>query len=111
MVAMERITLSLLKVVAQFVDQPAAEWFGYRLAKATGLPSGRVHENLIRLERAGWIEARWEDETDKEPHRGPRRRLYRLTAPGHREALHLLSEHAPSARRDARPGMCPAPEK
>lgn len=107
---MERITLSLLKVLAQFVDQPAADWFGYRLAKATGLPSGRVHENLIRLESAGWIEARWEDETDRDPHRGPRRRLYRLTAPGHREALRLLSEHSPSARLDAGAGRRPEPE-
>ncbi len=107
---MERTTLSLLKVVAQFVDQPAADWFGYRLAKATGLPSGRVHENLIRLERAGWIEARWEDQADREPHRGPRRRLYRLTALGRRAAPRLLSEHAPSARLDAKGGLRPEPE-
>lgn len=94
---MERITLPLLQVLAQFIADPRAEWFGYRLAKATGLRSGSVHENLIRLENAGWIEARWDDESG-EPHQGPRRRLYRLTALGERDGGRLLAERTRTLR-------------
>ena len=88
--AVERITLPLLQVLAQFIAHPDVDWFGYRLAQATGLRSGSVHENLIRLENAGWIEARWEEAEHEEPHRGPRRRLYRLTPLGLREGAPLL---------------------
>ncbi len=101
---MERITLPLLKVLAQFVDHPREEWFGYRLAQSTGLPSGRVHENLIRLEKARWIVARWEEPANREPHRGPRRRLYQLTGLGEREGPRLLERQTrglrPESRRD-----------
>jgi DNA-binding PadR family transcriptional regulator len=95
---MERITLPLLLILAQFIAEPQGEWFGYRLAKATGLRSGSVHENLIRLEHEGWIEARWEEADDREPHRGPRRRLYRLTALGERKGRQLLRERTQGLR-------------
>jgi DNA-binding PadR family transcriptional regulator len=89
---MERITLPLLQVLAQFLAEPQGDWFGYRLAQVTGLRSGLVHENLIRLENAGWIEARWEEEQRQEAHRGPRRRLYRLTGLGEHEGRRLLEQ-------------------
>jgi len=91
---MERITLPLLQVLAQFLAEPEGDWFGYRLAQVTGLRSGLVHENLIRLENAGWIEARWEDPANHEPHRGPRRRLYQLTGRGEREGRQLMEQRA-----------------
>jgi PadR family transcriptional regulator, regulatory protein PadR len=106
----ERITLSLLTVLAQFVDNPREELFGYRLARATSLPSGRVHENLIRLEQAGWIEARWEEEATRESHRGPRRRLYRLTALGLREGPRLLEQRTRGLRRDIQGRLRLGPE-
>jgi PadR family transcriptional regulator len=47
------------------------------------LKEGSLYPALYRLEAAGEIKAAWEDE----PHgrRGARRRLYRLTAKGHRK--------------------------
>src|SRR3979411_2927900 len=100
MVVVDRITLPLLQVLAQFLAVPADEWFGYRLARATGLRSSSVHENLIRLEAAGWLQAHWEDTAARESRRGPRRRLYRLTDLGEREAPRLLDRHT----RVLRPG-------
>ena len=56
---------------------------GYDIARETGLKSGTLYPILMRLEGAGWLEARWEDE----PAPGkPRRHLYRLTPEGAAEA-------------------------
>ena len=86
------MTLPFLQVLARFVTEPRDEWFGLELVRATGLSSGTVHECLIRLEKAGWIEARWEDRSEGDRHRGPRRRLYRLTAQGTADGRRLLHE-------------------
>ena len=95
---MERITLPLLQVLARFVADPRNDWFGLELVRATGLSSGTVHETLIRLEKAGWIEACWEDRAESAPHRGPRRRLYRLTALGVADGRRLLEERTRGLR-------------
>ena len=62
----------------------ATRWrHGYDLSTETGLKSGTLYPILMRLERLGWLEARWEDE----PAPGkPRRHLYRLTGMGAKEA-------------------------
>jgi PadR family transcriptional regulator PadR len=77
----------------------AAEWrHGYDLSRQTGLRSGTLYPILMRLERSGWLEARWEDE----PAPGkPRRHLYRLTAMGTDEASSIErteSTHAAAVR-------------
>ena len=95
---MERITLPLLQVLAHFLADPGNDWFGLELVRATGLGSGTVHEGLMRLEKAGWVEARWEDRTTTAPHRGPRRRLYRLTALGAADGRRLLEERTRGLR-------------
>ena len=62
----------------------ATDWrHGYDLSRETSLKSGTLYPILMRLERQGWLEARWEDEPA--PGR-PRRHLYRLTALGTEEA-------------------------
>lgn len=94
----ERITLPLLQVLAQFVADPRDDWFGLELVRATGLGSGTVHESLMRLEKAGWVEARWEDRGTTAPHRGPRRRLYQLTALGAVDGRRLLEERTRGLR-------------
>jgi PadR family transcriptional regulator, regulatory protein PadR len=65
-----------------------SQWrHGYDLSRETGLKSGTLYPILMRLERQGWLEARWEDE----PAPGkPRRHLYRLTALGSEEAQTIL---------------------
>ena len=80
-----RMTTSVLKVAAALLADPAAERYGLQLMQATGLPSGTLYPILVRLERAGWVEARWE-EADPAAEGRPARRYYRLTADGAVEA-------------------------
>ena len=47
------------------------------------LKEGTLYPALYRLEEAGCVKARWEDNSRR--HRGPRRRIYRLTKKGKRE--------------------------
>jgi DNA-binding PadR family transcriptional regulator len=65
------------------------EWrHGYDLSRETELKSGTLYPILIRLEKSGWLEARWEDE----PTAGkPRRHLYRLTGSGREQAVALAA--------------------
>jgi DNA-binding PadR family transcriptional regulator len=51
------------------------------LMRDTGHPSGTLYPILLRLQRAGWVEARWE-EIDAAVAGRPARRYYRLTADG-----------------------------
>jgi DNA-binding PadR family transcriptional regulator len=79
------MTTSVLKVVAALLADPAAERYGLQLMQATGLPSGTLYPILVRLERAGWVESRWEQH-DPSAEGRPNRRYYRLTAGGAVEA-------------------------
>src|SRR5437763_875662 len=47
---------------------------------ALTLKEGSLYPALYRLEAAGLVKAQWED--NDTPRRGPRRRIYRLTAKG-----------------------------
>ncbi len=58
---------------------PSLWHHGYSLSQRTGLASGTLYPILMRLEKLGWLETRWE--TFAEPGRPPRH-LYRLTADG-----------------------------
>jgi DNA-binding PadR family transcriptional regulator len=49
---------------------------------ALKLKEGSLYPALYRLEAAGMIKGEWED--GETPRRGPRRRIYRLTAKGRR---------------------------
>ncbi len=65
--------------VLQALRAEGPDTWGLRIVKATGAPSGSVYPILERLERAGWIESRWEDDSARP---GARRRLYRFSAEG-----------------------------
>jgi PadR family transcriptional regulator PadR len=80
-----RMTTSVLKVVAALLAGPAAERYGLQLMQDTGLPSGTLYPILVRLERTGWVESRWED-VDPVAAGRPTRRYYRLTSDGAVEA-------------------------
>jgi DNA-binding PadR family transcriptional regulator len=93
------------EAVLQALVVAASDWrYGYDLSKETGLKSGTLYPILMRLERSGWLEARWEEETAAGR---PRRHLYRLTAEGRREAA-ALQRTAPSR---VRAGVAPALEQ
>src|SRR5439155_1517190 len=61
MVAPPRMTASVLKVVSALLAEPGVERYGMQLMQETGLASGTLYPILVRLERAGWVAARWED--------------------------------------------------
>lgn len=79
------MTTSVLKVAAALLADVPAERYGLQLMQATGLPSGTLYPILARLERAGWVESRWE-EVDPAAEGRPSRRYYRLTPAGVTEA-------------------------
>ena len=81
MISDVRMTAAVAKVLAAFLADPAADRYGLDLMRATGHPSGTLYPILLRLQRAGWIDARWE-EIDPVAAGRPARRYYRLTAEG-----------------------------
>ena len=76
-----------IKLLEALLSQPAEWRYGYDLSKETGLKSGTLYPQLMRLEASGWLEAQWEEA----PQPGkPARHMYKLTALGQREAPSLL---------------------
>ena len=58
----------------------ATQWHhGYALSQQTGLASGTLYPILMRLEKSGWLETRWEEAPV--PGRPPRH-FYRLSTDG-----------------------------
>jgi DNA-binding PadR family transcriptional regulator len=89
-----RITEQTLKVLGTLVGSGSEELSGADIAKKTKQQSGTLYPILIRLERAHWLESRWEDGDPRELGR-PRKRLYRVTALGEkalRQALLDISQ-------------------
>jgi PadR family transcriptional regulator, regulatory protein PadR len=76
-----QLTIQTIKVLGAFSSQPEAGLSGAEIGRATGLLSGTLYPILMRLEQAGWLESKWEED---EPHKlgRPRRRLYRITGLG-----------------------------
>jgi PadR family transcriptional regulator PadR len=71
------------KLLESLLSQPGEWRYGYDLSKETGLKSGTLYPQLMRLEAAGWLEAVWEEA----PQPGkPARHMYRLTDLGQTEA-------------------------
>ncbi|WP_344504256.1 PadR family transcriptional regulator [Dactylosporangium maewongense] len=76
-----RMTAAVAKVVSAFLADPAVDRYGLDLMRATGHPSGTLYPILLRLQRAGWVDAHWED-IDPVAVGRPARRYYRLTPDG-----------------------------
>jgi PadR family transcriptional regulator, regulatory protein PadR len=81
-----RVTAAVSKVLAALLEDPEADRYGLELMRASGHPSGTLYPILLRLQNAGWVEARWE-EIDPVAAGRPARRYYRLTPDG-RVAAH-----------------------
>ncbi|BCB78407.1 hypothetical protein GCM10022251_30100 [Phytohabitans flavus] len=90
MEALGRIGKATVDVLGVLLDGDGPRW-GLEIIKLTGRPSGSVYPLLERLERAGWVASHWEDDSDR---RGPRRRMYLLTAEGAAEARRVLARAA-----------------
>lgn len=92
-----RVTDPFLDIVGVLADatQDQTELHGWAIMKATKRSGPTVYGVLDRLEDAGWITGRWEDQ-NPEPNK-PRRRFYQLTPNGIIEARKLLATRRPEA--------------
>jgi DNA-binding PadR family transcriptional regulator len=93
------------------------EAHGFLLARTIGEGSGArrltaygtLYKALDRLERAGYLESRWEDPTYAAEASRPRRRLYRVTAAGEAALAAAHADEAPAAQ--PRPATNEAPAR
>ncbi|WP_433832698.1 PadR family transcriptional regulator [Actinoplanes sp. CA-015351] len=76
-----RVTAAVSKVLAAFLEDPEADRYGLDLMRVSGHPSGTLYPILLRLQRAGWVAAEWE-QIDPVAAGRPARRYYRLTPDG-----------------------------
>jgi DNA-binding MarR family transcriptional regulator len=72
---LSRVTGATIAVLAALIEHGEPCW-GLAVIKASGRPAGSVYPILERLEKAGWISSKWEEDTSRP---GPRRRYYELT--------------------------------
>jgi PadR family transcriptional regulator, regulatory protein PadR len=97
MVPEPRITGPILKVLGALLSSGYVELSGADISRATKLASGTLYPILFRLERAGWLESRWEEGEPSALGR-PRRRLYRVTALGAQKTRAAINALEPVLR-------------
>jgi PadR family transcriptional regulator, regulatory protein PadR len=104
-----RVTRPLLDVLEVLLDALGQdqELHGWAIMKAAGRSGPTVYGVIDRLEDAGWVVARWEDQ-NPEPSR-PRRRFYRLTPSGAVAAREVVSTRQLKRQSSSlpRPGLAP----
>src|SRR5512142_2657181 len=103
-----RMKQTTQQVLRGLLERPTHELYGLEICAKAGLPSGTIHPIRARLEKAEWLESRWEEADPREMGR-PRRRYYRFSPDGaerERIALSRVSKSAAALRR-LRPGMSP----
>jgi len=90
-----RLSHQSLRILRVFLDALSdnvrAELAGADIMRAAGVSSGTLYPILLRFEKAGLLESRWEDEEPADLGR-PRRRFYRMTQAGAKVAHDALSE-------------------
>jgi PadR family transcriptional regulator PadR len=103
-VAEPQITTNVLRLFSLMTSEPLSWWWGVKLGAELELRSGTIYPLLARLEKARWLESRWEEVDPVEEGR-PRRRLYRLTGQGEVVASRALAEVGlPASGAEPRPG-------
>jgi|KBSMisStaDraftv2_1062788.scaffolds.fasta_scaffold3753658_1 DNA-binding PadR family transcriptional regulator len=94
-----RLSHQGLKVLRVFLDalgeDVRAELAGADIMAAAGLSSGTLYPILLRFEKAGLLESRWEKERPEKLGR-PRRRFYRMTQAGAQVAHESFDALTPS---------------
>ena len=95
-----KVTLPTLQVLNMLLSDPTrADWYALQICRTTRLGSGTVVQVLLRLERWGWVESTWEDTAKAHGNGRPRRRFYRLTGMGARNARKLIQDRFPPTLR------------
>src|SRR4051795_1686428 len=99
-----RLSHQSLRVLRAFLDafneDVRAELAGTEIMRVARVSSGTLYPILLRFEKAGLFESRWEEETPASLGR-PRRRFYRLTHAGAQIAQDALGELSPPLRNAA----------
>jgi PadR family transcriptional regulator, regulatory protein PadR len=72
-----RISHQTLALLEALLVHPSRWSHGYALSQQTGLASGTLYPILMRLEKSGWLETRWEEPAAAAGR--PPRHLYRLS--------------------------------
>ena len=93
-----RMSAETLRILGAMLEDPMAWHYGLGLCDEARVARGTIYPMLARLEKADWLESRWEDAGPENEGR-PRRRLYRLTGHGERAAMAELEEIAAVARK------------
>ena len=60
----------------------AGQVYGFSVMEKTGLPSGTVYPAMRRLEQAGLIQSRWEQQAIADAEQRPLRKYYKVTREG-----------------------------
>lgn len=93
-----RLTGPTLKIISALMDANVGGASGADLTKSTGVASGTLYPILFRLEKAGWFESEWEKGDPSKLGR-PRKRLYRITPLGARNAKAAWEQLLPAGGR------------
>lgn len=86
-----RLSHQTLRVLRLFLQQPREDLAGSDISKQTAMLSGTIYPILMRLERSGWLDSKWEKVDPSDAGR-PRKRLYRLTGLGYNKSRAALAE-------------------
>ena len=81
-------TVAVLRAVRDGVG------YGLDIMERTGLASGTVYPTLSRMEKRGYVRARWENEAVAREEGRPRRRYYRLTDAGEEAVKAAIREYS-----------------
>ena len=74
-----RSSRQTLDILETLLARPGQWHHGYAISRQTGVPSGTLYPVLMRLDKLGWLETKWEESV---PQGRPPRHLYRLTGNG-----------------------------
>jgi PadR family transcriptional regulator PadR len=74
-----RFSRQTLTILEALLARPSHWHYGYAISLETSIPSGTLYPILMRLDKSGWLETRWEDSV---PQGRPPRHLYRLSGNG-----------------------------
>jgi len=94
------MSVPTLKVLSVLLSQGRDELSGAEIGRTTKLASGTLYPILFRLEKAGWLNSRWETENARELGR-PRRRFYQITPLGARNTKAAFKDLEPTFGRAA----------
>ncbi len=84
------MTLTVARVLREFLTDPSQPRYGYDLMQATGYPSGKLYPALAKLTNAGFL-LREEEQIDPAREGRPARRIYRLSERGIEAARYELA--------------------